>query len=570
MADGRGTIITFYSYKGGTGRSMALANVAWILAAAGRRVLAIDWDFEAPGLHRYFRPFLIDQELASTRGLIDFFWSYAAAAMTPPPEGERADHSWWDRMSDLDQFTVQLDWAFPGDGCLDLVAAGQQDADYADRVTGFDWTKFYRRLNGEVLLDSLRERLKRDYDFVLVDSRTGVSDTSGISTIAMPDRLVAMCTLNRQSIDGVAAVLSSIVPQRKDRSLTIFPVVSRVELAEKDRLDAARKRARSVFNDFVPGRLEGSELLDYWNDMEVLYQPYYAYEEVLAPFGDPSGEARSPSSMLASMERVAQRVTGLARLATPVVTERQRLTIVRQYAGGDPTTIAAPAVAEDTEERRARAENYLFKDLGDPASRFSTKARFASQSSGAATAVVLASAVAVPIFMAFGAGAWPSPASTTSLTIIALSAATVLCKFAELRMDNFSSYKQPLRACTAATLFANLGMNLWVVSMGGGFIGTAAAATAATTEVSRSPDLYPKMVVILLGFAILAHLFDAIGGLREISWRLRQISDLIQQEQRLYINSAGEYTGRTASEAWRQFVERVEDLVRHANPPAND
>ena len=29
-----GKIITFYSYKGGTGRSMALANVAWTLAMA--------------------------------------------------------------------------------------------------------------------------------------------------------------------------------------------------------------------------------------------------------------------------------------------------------------------------------------------------------------------------------------------------------------------------------------------------------------------------------------------------------------------------------------------------------
>jgi len=58
-----GEIITFYSYKGGTGRSMALANVAWVLASNGRRVLVIDWDLEAPGLHRYFKPFLLDKEL---------------------------------------------------------------------------------------------------------------------------------------------------------------------------------------------------------------------------------------------------------------------------------------------------------------------------------------------------------------------------------------------------------------------------------------------------------------------------------------------------------------------------
>jgi len=43
-----GRIITFYSYKGGTGRSMALANVAWILASNGYSVAAVDWDLEAP------------------------------------------------------------------------------------------------------------------------------------------------------------------------------------------------------------------------------------------------------------------------------------------------------------------------------------------------------------------------------------------------------------------------------------------------------------------------------------------------------------------------------------------
>ena len=53
QAEGRdGRIITFYSYKGGTGRTMALANTAWILAANGYRVLAADWDLEAPGLGR--------------------------------------------------------------------------------------------------------------------------------------------------------------------------------------------------------------------------------------------------------------------------------------------------------------------------------------------------------------------------------------------------------------------------------------------------------------------------------------------------------------------------------------
>jgi len=66
-----GTIVPFYSYKGGSGRTMLLANVAWILASAGRRVVAIDWDLEAPGLHRYFAPFLADRDCTHSEGVID-------------------------------------------------------------------------------------------------------------------------------------------------------------------------------------------------------------------------------------------------------------------------------------------------------------------------------------------------------------------------------------------------------------------------------------------------------------------------------------------------------------------
>src|ERR1700733_14506450 len=70
-----GQIVTFYSFKGGTGRSMALANVAWILAANGMRVLIADWDLEAPGLHRFFQP-VIEPAAGSQPGIVDFMRGY--------------------------------------------------------------------------------------------------------------------------------------------------------------------------------------------------------------------------------------------------------------------------------------------------------------------------------------------------------------------------------------------------------------------------------------------------------------------------------------------------------------
>ena len=50
-----GSIITFYSFKGGVGRTMALANIAVLLVRSGKKVLAVDWDLEAPGLDKYFK-----------------------------------------------------------------------------------------------------------------------------------------------------------------------------------------------------------------------------------------------------------------------------------------------------------------------------------------------------------------------------------------------------------------------------------------------------------------------------------------------------------------------------------
>src|ERR1700759_3600989 len=72
-----GKVVTFYSFKGGTGRTMALANVAWILASNGRKVLVVDWDLDSPGLHRYFHPFLAQAKVAETPGIIELITDYA-------------------------------------------------------------------------------------------------------------------------------------------------------------------------------------------------------------------------------------------------------------------------------------------------------------------------------------------------------------------------------------------------------------------------------------------------------------------------------------------------------------
>ncbi len=43
--------LVFHSVKGGVGRTLALCNVAKALAETGRKVLMLDFDYLAPGLH---------------------------------------------------------------------------------------------------------------------------------------------------------------------------------------------------------------------------------------------------------------------------------------------------------------------------------------------------------------------------------------------------------------------------------------------------------------------------------------------------------------------------------------
>src|SRR5207249_4439185 len=137
------SFVTFYSYKGGTGRTLALANVAVLLAQWGHRVLAIDWDLEAPGLHHYFK-------VAPKIGLLDLARSLSTGKSISPK-----------------RFVTPT--KIPG---LDLVCAG-------NAREPAEWSLWYRRGFGEAL-EEVRDAWSERYDFVLVDSRTGITDAGGI------------------------------------------------------------------------------------------------------------------------------------------------------------------------------------------------------------------------------------------------------------------------------------------------------------------------------------------------------------------------------------------------------
>jgi hypothetical protein len=80
----------------------------------------------------------------------------------------------------------------------------------------------------------------------------------------MPDKIVICFTMNRQSIEGAASVAEAIISQQQNMSfdkpaVRIFPIVTRVELAEKEKLDLARQYISAKFSRFL-GHLPNNQL----------------------------------------------------------------------------------------------------------------------------------------------------------------------------------------------------------------------------------------------------------------------------------------------------------------------
>ncbi|PRX68996.1 tetratricopeptide repeat protein [Nonomuraea fuscirosea] len=339
-----GRIITFYSYKGGTGRTMALSNVAWILAANGHRVLTVDWDLESPGLHKFFRPFLDSDKIVSTPGVIELITEYAWAAR----RNESRPDDWHRDYARVRQHVVSIDWDdFPGDGSIDFLSAGRQNRDYSSLVARFDWDTFYDSYGGGQFLDAMRDDMSAEYDYVLIDSRTGVSDISDITTEHFPHILVTCFTLSDQSIEGASDVATQVADRFRARGIRILPVPMRVDDAEKEKLDAGRAFARSKFARFPTG-MSRDEAITYWGAVEIPYKPFYAYEETLATFGDAPG---SPASLLAAYERLADVITDGEVPSLPAMPEELRMSYRDLFRRRRPATFMDVYISYVPEDR---------------------------------------------------------------------------------------------------------------------------------------------------------------------------------------------------------------------------
>ncbi len=199
------TFVTFYSYKGGVGRTKSLENVAWLMAEDGLRVLVVDMDLEAPDLHLHpnLRPpgTANDPEFREpTASLEDVFPTPPA----PPPGVVEFTREWVengafpgvaDYVYEVEHFKHRLGglWVMPGNPATgmslpwDKIAVAKQfPEDFKQAISALG------------------------VEFVLIDSRTGLSDLGGLTTHRLADSIALVFNLDLGSLEGTVRASRSI------------------------------------------------------------------------------------------------------------------------------------------------------------------------------------------------------------------------------------------------------------------------------------------------------------------------------------------------------------------------
>lgn len=200
--------VTFYSYKGGVGRSTALANVAGLLAQQGRRVLMVDFDLEAPGLDS-FEEFQLE---TNQPGLVEYVSAYLDSG----------------KVDAIAPYVHTVNLPETTGGKLWLLPAGRKDQAYNRKRSAINWSAFFEENDGALFFENFKADVEDTFrpDFVFIDSRTGLTDVGGICTALLPNMVVLLFALNEQNLRGIASVAR--VLETSENSPQLLPVATPV------------------------------------------------------------------------------------------------------------------------------------------------------------------------------------------------------------------------------------------------------------------------------------------------------------------------------------------------------
>jgi MinD-like ATPase involved in chromosome partitioning or flagellar assembly/stress-induced morphogen len=194
LDEDRAFVATFYSFKGGVGRSTALGLVANLLVASGRRVVMLDFDLEAPGIS-----FMFPSSLPSPMyGVLDYVYQ----RYLMPEENQPL----------IADCIRRVDTPFRGE--LYLIPAGEFDEGYIHKLADLDVRFLYNQERNPLqqLLADVKTELEPDV--ILIDARTGFTEMGAIALFDQADLGIICFSPTNQNFEGLKWVVKAASKQR--------------------------------------------------------------------------------------------------------------------------------------------------------------------------------------------------------------------------------------------------------------------------------------------------------------------------------------------------------------------
>ena len=244
---------TFYSFKGGVGRTLALMNVAYYLTSRGNNVTVVDFDLEAPGMQTFdlFDELISKDEKLKVKGVADYVNEYKQSCQTNNPQIPKIDNFIYKVPDDK-----IISKGINKKGSLWFVPASQSLK--KEVVQDINWEKIYTDYDGYLLFEEFKLQIskKTKSDYLFIDSRTGLTDHSSICTKQFPDLLISLFFPNDQNIDGLKEITDDVRSFKKNNaSIPIHFVASRIPIGDDEdniiekQLQKAKNKLKYFVND---------------------------------------------------------------------------------------------------------------------------------------------------------------------------------------------------------------------------------------------------------------------------------------------------------------------------------
>lgn len=356
--------ITFYSYKGGTGRTLALANIAHFLSRLGQKVCIMDFDFEAPGVH-YKLP---DFANISKGGLLDYIYDFdirryvsnsiSDYAIKFPkssdsqgeiiliPAGDITSEDYWKKLAFINwqRLFYELEFLFcwneiipesDNSGLIEFLIKYYDITAKEIKKTSTNILKVITENNSisleldknktkvDLIIDDVRtdelivemdkgkinvykdvsegiyfflelkEMIEAELapDFLLIDSRTGITEMGGLCTSLLPDKVVMLMVNNKENIEGSKQIFNSLIKDERlpeQKKLEVIFALTRIPDEDRNRGREILKKLygelgiQDIFILHSDRILELSESLRSTYDDSENKQLYYEYLNLMS------------------------------------------------------------------------------------------------------------------------------------------------------------------------------------------------------------------------------------------------------------------------------------------------